>query len=43
MMMSKMDIIKEKEIAQLLDQGKVVVIGEEKGAVVVNIENRDSK
>ena len=41
--MSEMDIIKEKEIAQLLDQGKVVVIGEEKGVVVVNIENRDSE
>ena len=43
MTMSEMDIIKEKEIAQLLDQGKVVVIGEEKGAVVVNTENRDSE
>lgn len=36
-------MIKEKEITKLLDQGKVVVIGEEKGTVVVNIENRDSK
>lgn len=33
-------MIKEKEIAQLLDQGKVVVIGEEKGMVVVETENR---
>lgn len=38
--MSEMDIIKEKEIAQFLDQGKVVVIGEEKGAVVVETEDR---
>ena len=35
-------MIKEKEIAKLLDEGKVVVIGEEKGAVVVNIEDRNN-
>lgn len=33
-------MIKEKEIAKLLDQGKVVVIGEEKGTVVVETEDR---
>ena len=33
-------MIKEKEIAKLLDEGKVVVIGEEKGAVVVETEDR---
>lgn len=39
MMIGNLDIIKEKEIARLLDQGKVVVIGEEEGLVIVNIEN----
>lgn len=36
-------MIKEKEIAKLLDEGRVVVIGEEKGIVMVSIEDRDSK
>lgn len=39
MMTGNMDIIKEKEIAQLLDQGKVVVITPSKGAVIVRIFN----
>lgn len=34
-MTSDKDIIKEKEIARLLDQGKVVVITPSKGAVIV--------
>ena len=33
--MSDKDMIKEKEIARLLDQGKVVVIAPSKGAVIV--------
>lgn len=40
MTMNEYDVIKEKEIGKLLNQGKVVVIGEEKGAVVVRIDNR---
>lgn len=34
-------MITEKEIARLLDEGKVVVIGEKKGVVVVEIEEND--
>lgn len=32
-------MIKEKEIAKLLNQGKVIVIGKERGIINVNIEN----
>lgn len=35
-------MIKEKEIAKLLDEGKVVVIGKERGFINVNIENNDA-
>lgn len=35
-------MIKEKEIAKLLDEGRVVVIGEEKGIVMVNIIGKEN-
>lgn len=34
------EMIKEKEIAKLLDEGKVVIIGEDRGIIFTNIENR---
>lgn len=33
-------IPRESEISKWLDEGKVVVIGEEKGIIATNIENR---
>lgn len=35
-----MNMITEKEIAKLLDQGKVVVIERERGVAVVRLEDR---
>ena len=34
-------MIKEKEIDKLLDEGKVVIIGKEKGIININIENNE--
>lgn len=34
-------MIKEKEISRLLDDGKVVLVGKERGLIVVRTERRN--